>query len=442
MAKKKELTPEEKLQQAIVPKEEQPYPLPEGWRWVRLESICEVIMGQSPNGVETTDDSSYIPLIGGAADMGELYLQPHQYTKKPTKISKADDLILCIRATLGRPNFADGEYCLGRGVAAIRSNLCSKEFLRYMFLNFEQYLYDNATGSTFLSIGSSALKSMPVPFPSQTEQIQIVEKINSYYQRLDEASKLIQHVLNLSEKRKAAILHKAFTGELTTQWRREHSVGMESWEKTILKNVCKVNPKKINTKGLSDNLEVSFFPMASLSETSGEITKPKTKLLKDVRTGFTNFLEGDVVFAKITPCMENGKSAIIGKLVNDIGYGTTEFYVLRCGEKLYNRYLYHIVRDIAFRNKAKSVMVGAVGQQRVPKSFMEDYLLNLPSVCEQKKIVQILDDFFVKEIQVKKAAEGVIEQIKLIQKGILGCAFRGELDNNNFSKACEEEPLK
>lgn len=220
MAKKKELTPEEKLQQAIVPKEEQPYPLPEGWRWVRLESICEVIMGQSPNGVETTDDSSYIPLIGGAADMGELYLQPHQYTKKPTKISKADDLILCIRATLGRPNFADGEYCLGRGVAAIRSNLCSKEFLRYMFLNFEQYLYDNATGSTFLSIGSSALKSMPVPFPSQTEQIQIVEKINSYYQRLDEASKLIQHVLNLSEKRKAAILHKAFTGELTTQWRR------------------------------------------------------------------------------------------------------------------------------------------------------------------------------------------------------------------------------
>ena len=75
------------------------------------------------------------------------------------------------------------------------------------------------------------------------------------------------------------------------------------------------------------------------------------------------------VFAKITPCMENGKSAVIGKLVNDIGFGTTEFFVLRCGNKLYNRYLYHLVRDQHFRDEAKSVMTGAVGQQRVRRAF-------------------------------------------------------------------------
>lgn len=140
--------------------------------------------------------------------------------------------------------------------------------------------------------------------------------------------------------------------------------------------------------------------------------------------------------------MENGKSAIIGELINDIGYGTTEFYVLRCGEKLYNRYLYHMVRDITFRNKAKSVMAGAVGQQRVPKSFMENYPLNLPSVPEQTEIVRILDDLLAKEQQAKETAEGVLEQIDLIKKAILARAFRGELGTNDPSEESAVELVK
>ena len=209
-----------------------------------------------------------------------------------------------------------------------------------------------------------------------------------------------------------------------------------------MKNVCKVNPKKIDTNGLPDNLEVSFFPMASLSEIYGKITEPQTRLLKDVKNGFTNFSEGDVVFAKITPCMENGKSAIIAKLVNDIGYGTTEFYVLRCGEKLYNKYLYYVIRDIKFRNKAKSVMAGAVGQQRVPKSFMENYPLNLPSVIEQSEIVHILDHLLTKEQQAKEAAEKVLEQIDITKKAILARAFRGELGTNDPNEESAMELLK
>ena len=140
--------------------------------------------------------------------------------------------------------------------------------------------------------------------------------------------------------------------------------------------------------------------------------------------------------------MENGKSAIIGKLVNGIGYGTTEFYVLRCNENLYNRYLYHMVRDTSFRNKAKAVMSGAVGQQRVPKSFMENYPLNLPSVPEQTEIVRILDDFLAKEQQAKEAAEAVLEQIDLIKKSILARAFRGELGTNDPTEESAVELVK
>ena len=97
----------------FVPEEEQPYPIPDNWCWVKLEGISEIIMGQSPVGSDTTDDSSYMPLIGGAADMGIMYPLATRYTKVPTKISKNGDLILCIRATLGKPIFSDGEYCLG-----------------------------------------------------------------------------------------------------------------------------------------------------------------------------------------------------------------------------------------------------------------------------------------------------------------------------------------
>ena len=94
MAKKKRA-----LASSFVPVEEQQYKIPDNWCWIKLENISEIIMGQSPVGSDTTDDSSYMPLIGGAADMGIMYPLATRYTKVPTKISESGDLILCIRAT-------------------------------------------------------------------------------------------------------------------------------------------------------------------------------------------------------------------------------------------------------------------------------------------------------------------------------------------------------
>ena len=131
--KKENLTPEERLQEALVPDWEQPYKVPENWCWVTLDSTTSIIMGQSPSGASTTDDSQYTPLIGGAADMGDLYPKVTRYTKVPTKLSTNQDLILCIRATLGKPVYSDKEYCLGRGVAAIRPHIGNRSFYKYFF---------------------------------------------------------------------------------------------------------------------------------------------------------------------------------------------------------------------------------------------------------------------------------------------------------------------
>ena len=238
---------------------------------------------------------------------------------------------------------------------------------------------------------------------------------------MDKAKVLAQNIIDNYELRRSAILHKAFKGQLTNS-------NLDNWQEVNLSTVCEINPPKISTKNLSDKLEVTFLPMTSISAESGKIIEQQRQPLIKVKKGFTNFSEGDVIFAKITPCMENGKSAIIGKLINDIGYGSTEFHVLRCSEKLYNIFLYHLIRSQKFRDEAKSVMAGAVGQQRVPKNFLEEYLLNLPTIGEQKEIVRILDSLLNKEQRTKELAEQVLQEIDLMKKSILARAFRGELN--------------
>ena len=426
------LTPEERLQAALVPDWEWPYKLPENWCWTYFKSISTIQTGKKDANYGS-DEGKY-PFFTCAAEP----IRCHGYSFDCRAI------LLAGNGDINNISRYNGKFAAYQRtyVVKIAEPLC----FDYIFYWFKYRWFDFNKGKMFgtaipyIRLGN--LQEFPTPIPPLAEQQRIVDRIESLFAKLDEAKEKAQAVVDSFETRKAAILHKAFTGELTAKWREEHGVGMESWEQCSISDVCTVNPKKADTKDLPDELEVSFFPMPALSEIYGEITDPQTRLLKEVRSGFTNFSEGDVVFAKITPCMENGKSAVVGKLVNDIGYGTTEFFVLRCSDRLYNRFLYHLVRDKLFRDKAKAVMAGAVGQQRVPKRYLETYKLNLPKFNEQREIVRILDGSFAKEQQTKEAAEAVLDQIDLMKKSILARAFRGELGTNDPSEESAVEVLK
>lgn len=439
----KALTLEEKLEQALVPEEEQPYAIPENWCWIKFGWLIELISGRDVVFSECNDEGLGIPYILGASNINNNIFTVERWIETPQVISRKNDILLSVKGTIGKLYIQQEESInISRQMMAIRSSEeLNVKFVYYFLQNICDELREAGNG-LIPGISRSDILDKTFMLPPFYEQQRIVTRIESLFAKLDEAKEKAQAVIDGFELRKSAILHKAFTGELTEQWRKEYGIGLDSWIKASLSDVCKVNPKKMNTKDLPDDLEISFFPMSSLSEIYGEITEPQTRLLKEVRTGFTNFFEGDVVFAKITPCMENGKSAIIGRLVNNIGYGTTEFYVLRCGEKLYNRYLYHLVRDQHFRDQAKAVMTGAVGQQRVPKEFLEAYLLKLPSVIEQQEICHILDKIFLKEMKAKQAAESVLAQIDTMKKAILARAFHGELGTNNPSDENAVELLK
>ena len=434
------LTPEERLQAALVPDWEWPYKLPGNWCWTYLTKAAECLdnFRKPINATERAGRNGNVPYYGATGQVGWI----DDFLTDEDLVLLGEDGAPFLDLIKDKAYLITGKAWVNNHAHILRS-LFGDTGNRYLLHYLNSFNYAGyVNGTTRLKLTRASMDTIPIPLPPLAEQQRIVDRIESLFAKLDEAKEKAQAVVDSFETRKAAILHKAFTGELTAKWREEHDVRMESWEQCSLSDVCTVNPKKADTKDLPDELEVSFFPMPALSEIYGEITDSQTRLLKEVRSGFTNFSEGDVVFAKITPCMENGKSAVIGKLVNDIGFGTTEFFVLRCSERLYNRFLYHLVRDKSFRDKAKAVMTGAVGQQRVPKRYLETYKLNLPKVNEQQEIVRILDKSFAREQQTKEAAEAVLDRIDLMKKSILARAFRGELGTNDPSEESAVELLK
>jgi type I restriction enzyme S subunit len=146
--------------------------------------------------------------------------------------------------------------------------------------------------------------------------------------------------------------------------------------------VMSVNPAAVRLRDLDEADEVSFVPMEAVGENGG-LNLERTKPLDEVGSGYTEFEDGDVVIAKITPCFENGKSAIASDLKNGVAFGTTELHVLRVGKRLDKRFLFHLTTSHTFRMLGESEMYGAGGQKRVPPEFAKDFRIPLPPIDEQ-----------------------------------------------------------
>ena len=155
-------------------------------------------------------------------------------------------------------------------------------------------------------------------------------------------------------------------------------------------DICEINPPKKEIAHMDGSTKVSFIPMTSVSE-EGQVNLSEVRMLDEVRSGFTYFSNGDVLFAKITPCMENGKGALVNHLVNGVGFGSTEFHVLRPKENIDGKWLYYVTKSKVFRSTAEINMTGSAGQKRVPTSFFDKYKVFVPTLDQQKRIAQILD---------------------------------------------------
>ena len=198
----------------------------------------------------------------------------------------------------------------------------------------------------------------------------------------------------------------------------EYSLSGERYRDTFLSNttfpttpigsVCTVNPRKSEVAGLSPDTLISFVPMTDLNENRIGFNPKDYKLLGQVGSSYTYFAEGDVLLAKVTPCFENGKAGIAKGLSNGIGFGSSEFYVLRSSEHILPEWLYFCITHPLFRRSGISQMTGTGGLQRLPRKFVEDFPIPLPPLEVQREIVAEIEGYQ----RVMDGARAVIENYR------------------------------
>lgn len=186
----------------------------------------------------------------------------------------------------------------------------------------------------------------------------------------------------------------------------------EHWEVKRLKYVCCINPSKSPISNLSLDTEISFVPMEYV-DNYGNIDLRETKTLREVSQGYTYFQNKDVIIAKITPCFENGKGALCSNLHNTIGFGSTEFHVIRViSNKTIPEFTYYLTKSTRFTNLGSSELYGVAGQKRVPESFLSNYVTGIPPLPEQQKIAEFLDQETSKIDKLITKKERLIELLK------------------------------
>lgn len=203
----------------------------------------------------------------------------------------------------------------------------------------------------------------------------------------------------------------------------------ENWIWSRIGYICEINPKReMDLKEYDDKTLCTFIPMSAVDGELGQVITPEIKKFGEVKKGYTNFKNEDIIFAKITPCMENMKSAIVNDIVNSIGFGSTEFHVIRVN-KTYsnNKYMFYFLRSHDFLTEAKYAMTGAVGQQRVSKNFISVYKIPIPPLSEQQRIVAFIESLFEKLDRAKELVQNALDSFENRKSAILHKAFTGEL---------------
>lgn len=434
--KKTALTIEERLQQALVPAEEQPYEVPENWVWVYGKNIFMPMESRKPDG----EDFYYID-IDAIDNKNQVVTEAKKIktaqapSRASRKLHTGDTVFSLVRPYL--KNIAYIDVQLSDCIASTGFFVCTPNAAlndKYLYrLMVSSYVVDGLNkhmkGDNSPSIRKDDIENYPFPLPPLSEQQRIVERIEELFAKLDEAKERLQEVADSFAVRKAAILHKAFTGELTKQWRWENGVSDESWEEKKLGEVALL-------------LSGQDFPPTKYNSDGNGIP---------YITGASNFDDTHILINRWTD-----EPSVIAQ-ENDVllvckgsGYGKTiiadfkeahiarQIMALRVKEIIDNNLLLYYLRN-------KNRFIKEQGQGLIPglsRKVILSLTINLPTLPEQHEIVRLIDDLLARERSVQQATEQALASIDLMKKSILARAFRGELGTNKASEASALELLK
>lgn len=445
MAKKKqiELTIEEKLQNALVPKEEQPYKIPNNWCWVRLDFLLKEICNgttikQNKEG-KTARVTRIESLQNNTIDFNRIgNIVNESLIKDKDWYIEGDIIVSHINSIehVGKSAVITRDMLpLVHGMNLLRlrlNNICNSQFFQLYTrtTDYKKSIVNRVNRAVNqVSINQKQLCSLEIPITNLKEQQRIVNRIESLFAKLDRAKELIENTLAQFEQNKMAILHKAFTGELTVKWRKKNNIDLSSWKKYELKEVFKVVKDKYNPQ--IENQIVNYIGLENIETSKGIINKNNSSEVKSIKT---KFKKDDVLYGKLRPYLNKHD------VVNFDGICSTDILVFRfdnINTAKYINYYFNLPMFIQYAVENSS----GINLPRVSEKTISKYKISLPIIEEQQEIVNILDKLLAKYNKIKNL-EQQLEKIELLKKAILAKAFRGELGTNNPDEESAENLLK
>lgn len=437
--KKTALTIEERLQQALVPAEEQPYEVPENWVWVRLGAIAEIVTGGTPSKKHPEYYGGNFPFYKPSdLDQGRLTYDASEYLseegKNVSRIIPKNSTAVCCIGSIGKCGYLMCEGTTNQQINSAIPKINSLCLYYYLCTeNFVQDLLSMASATTIAIVNKSKMESCAFPLPPLSEQQRIVERIEELLAKLDEAKERLQEVADSFAVRKAAILHNAFTGEL---------IGKQVTELVPLENL--VDLIKIGPFGSSlhesDYIE-NGIPLVNPKHIVQQRIVPQSKISisdeKAEELSSYKLKENDIVLGRRG---EMGRCAPISNREENWICGTGSM-IIRL-KKEYDAKLYSLI--LGSQATVTYLENSAVGSTL--KNLNEKIVRKIPvpqfSNEEQHEIVRLIDDLLARERAAQQAVEQALASIDLMKKSILARAFRGELGTNKASEASALELLK
>ena len=433
------LTPEERLQAALVPDWEWPYKLPENWCWTRMQEIAQWGSGGTPSRKvsEYYNGDIYWVKTGELNDdyifETEEHITQEAISHSSAKIYPTDTVVIAMYgATIGKVGILGIPAATNQACAcAIVKPSTDYKYLFYYAQSQKDDFIKKGKGGAQPNISQEIIKFHQFPLPPLAEQHRIVDRIESLFAKLDEAKEKAQAVVDSFETRKAAILHKAFTGELTAKWREEHGVSIDNWKTTRFDSVAAIR------SNLVDPAEYQSFPHIApdnIEKKTGVLLEYHTIAEDGVTSGKHRFYSGQILYSKIRPYLSKAVVVDFDGLCSADMYPIEAYQNARC--------LWYYMLSDEFLLQASTAGSRSV-LPKINQKELSALTVHLPTNDrEQEEIARILDELFDKEQQTKEAAEVVLDQIDLMKKSILARAFRGELGTNDPSEESAVELLK
>ena len=359
--------------------------------FMRIGDICDILNGYAFKSSKYVADGIRVIRItnvqkGFVEDTNPQYYPVSEQREIEKYMLCEGDLLMSLTGNVGRVGLLSAEMlpaALNQRVACIRIRNPAVIYKPFLFHLLNSDYFENkcilaSQGVAQKNMSTEWLKEYPIPSFSMDKQMEIA----SIFDKIDDLiARRKEQVRNMDQAVKSRFI-ELFGMPGTDAF---------GWGLVPLGSTCNINPKKSLDSRLVSGAMVSFVPMPAVTE-HGEIDATAIKEYDEVKTGFTYFAENDVLFAKITPCMENGKGAVAKGLHNGIGFGSTEFHVLRpISGKTDPYWIYTLTAFSQFRIDVASNMTGSAGQRRVPASFLENYRVSLPPIELQEQFAAFVE---------------------------------------------------